>query len=312
MQAFEPLNFQIKSTYASVGHTVPNEVSNLCPGLWPPTPDGHGQCQDSPAIWAPLACSVAKSKTDCATEYWRPRLTQVVAVLPADPCEQLNLAHRITCRAYSQRVASLEDEAGRLRRTLEDRAGHARTLETRLATCQLELQQALDKVRARAAADDDAPHHQPVCQCQALRHWALTPAEHLCQPRSSACSMQRSLARGTGTAQGHSGKRPETSFSDVLLYASGQLACLCPDSKHIALPVLVQAQQHDEARARADAERASLSETVRRLSREVAKLEAFKRNLLHSLQAADEVRGTILARQEPFRLLGTSAVLTRM
>ena len=73
-------------------------------------------------------------------------------MLPPDPYEQLNLAHRITCRAYSQRVASLEGEAGRLRQALDDRAGHARTLEARLASCQLELRQALDKVRVGASS----------------------------------------------------------------------------------------------------------------------------------------------------------------
>ena len=83
----------------------------------------------------------------------RPGLpAQVLAVLPSNPYEQMNLAHRITCRAYSQRVASLEGEAGRLRKALDDRAGHARILEARLAGCQLELQQALDKVRAGARA----------------------------------------------------------------------------------------------------------------------------------------------------------------
>ena len=71
-------------------------------------------------------------------------------MLPSDPYEQLNLAHRITCRAYSQRVASLEGESGRLRKALDDRAAHARTLEGRLTSCQLQLQQALDTVRAAA------------------------------------------------------------------------------------------------------------------------------------------------------------------
>ena len=59
-----------------------------------------------------------------------------------------------------------------------------------------------------------------------------------------------------------------------------------------------QVQRHAEAQARADAERATLSETVRKLGRELAKLEAFKRNLLHSLQAAEEVSGTPMTQQQ--------------
>ncbi len=36
------------------------------------------------------------------------------------------------------------------------------------------------------------------------------------------------------------------------------------------------------------AEKAALVNTVRKLNRDVAKLEGFKRNLLHSLQASEE------------------------
>ena len=61
----------------------------------------------------------------------------------------------------------------------------------------------------------------------------------------------------------------------------------------------LQVQQQAEAQARAEAERAALSETVRKLGRELARLEAFKRNLLHSLQAADEVGRHTVMLQEP-------------
>ncbi len=52
-----------------------------------------------------------------------------------------------------------------------------------------------------------------------------------------------------------------------------------------------QARQHAEGEGRLQAENAQLAGGVRRLTRDVARLEAFKRNLLHSLQAADEARG---------------------
>lgn len=70
---------------------------------------------------------------------------QVLNVLPTDPYEQLKLAHRIGCRAFSQKVASLEGEVAHLKRALGDKAGHIRSLETRLTSCQLELQKAQDK-----------------------------------------------------------------------------------------------------------------------------------------------------------------------
>ena len=68
----------------------------------------------------------------------------------------------------------------------------------------------------------------------------------------------------------------------------------------------MQVQQHAEAQARADAERAALSETVHKLGRELARLEAFKRNLLHSLQAADQVGAWFLVNQQPCHMLGSN------
>ena len=71
---------------------------------------------------------------------------QVVAVLPADPWEQVALAHRITCRAYTLQVSALDSEVGYLRKALGDRASQVQALEGRLTSCQLELREALDKV----------------------------------------------------------------------------------------------------------------------------------------------------------------------
>ncbi|EIE24881.1 hypothetical protein COCSUDRAFT_28432 [Coccomyxa subellipsoidea C-169] len=77
---------------------------------------------------------------------------EVLAVLPTDPHEQLKLAHKIGSRAYAQKVSSLESEVGHLRRVLADKDSHIRTLETRLTSYQLELQEALDKARASTDA----------------------------------------------------------------------------------------------------------------------------------------------------------------
>lgn len=103
---------------------------------------------------ATLATSLA-SRATCPARMLRPELTpapapagrQVVAVLPSNPVEQLRLAHAITCHAYSGRVTALEAEVGRMRRSAADKAAHVRTLETRLTSLQLELQDALDKAR---------------------------------------------------------------------------------------------------------------------------------------------------------------------
>lgn len=68
-------------------------------------------------------------------------------MLPTDPYEQLKLAHKISSRAYTQKVSSLESEVGHLRRALADKNGHIRTLETSLTSCQLQLQEANEKAR---------------------------------------------------------------------------------------------------------------------------------------------------------------------
>ncbi|CAL8464151.1 g3686 [Coccomyxa elongata] len=119
---------------------------------------------------------------------------EVLAVLPTDPYEQLKLAHKISSRAYTQKVSSLESEVGHLRRALADKNGHIRTLETSLTSCQLDLQEANEKVRAS-----------------------------------------------------------------------------------------------NDAQSKLAAEKSALVGTVRGLNRQIAKLEGFKRNLLTSLQASEEM-----------------------
>ena len=54
---------------------------------------------------------------------------------------------------------------------------------------------------------------------------------------------------------------------------------------------VLQNKQAVEEQHRLQSEKAVLIDTVKKLNREVAKLEAFKKNLLQHLQDDDEVRG---------------------
>lgn len=57
----------------------------------------------------------------------------------------------------------------------------------------------------------------------------------------------------------------------------------------IAVAWLLQARASTDAQSKLAGERAALVGTVRSLNKHVAKLERFKRNLLTSLQASEEV-----------------------
>jgi hypothetical protein len=110
----------------------------------------------------------------------------VLSVLPTDPYEQLKLAHRIGCRAFSQKVASLESEVSHLKRELGDKGNLVRSLETRLTSCQLELQEALDKARPSTLAPASHllmnPEHT-ICPREFLCQWAS-----LCSALAVACA----------------------------------------------------------------------------------------------------------------------------
>lgn len=53
--------------------------------------------------------------------------------------------------------------------------------------------------------------------------------------------------------------------------------------------IILQARTSEEQAHRLGNEKAALINTVRKLNRDVAKLDSFKRNLLNSLQADEEV-----------------------
>lgn len=70
---------------------------------------------------------------------------EVMAVLPEDPFEQLDVARKITSMAIASRVSRLEADAARLRRDLADRDRAEADLRARLADSDARLLAALDE-----------------------------------------------------------------------------------------------------------------------------------------------------------------------
>jgi hypothetical protein len=73
---------------------------------------------------------------------------EILAVIPTDPYEQLDVARKITSMAISSRVSRLEADVARLRRDLADRERSESDLRARLADSDARLLAALsDNVR---------------------------------------------------------------------------------------------------------------------------------------------------------------------
>jgi len=72
---------------------------------------------------------------------------ELAALLPSDPTEQLELAHRIVNLAYSSKVAALEQENNSLRQTLMQRQSQMKALERRISSLELETSDAQEKAR---------------------------------------------------------------------------------------------------------------------------------------------------------------------
>ena len=82
----------------------------------------------------------------------------IVALLPPDPYEQLEVARKITAVAVAARASRLELEAARLRQSLSDRDRVAAELADRVARLELALRDA--EARLRGALDDNVrPDH---------------------------------------------------------------------------------------------------------------------------------------------------------
>ncbi|KAL3133994.1 hypothetical protein ABBQ32_008433 [Trebouxia sp. C0010 RCD-2024] len=120
---------------------------------------------------------------------------EMIQVLPSDHYAQLEVAHHISCYAFANKVKAMEAENQQLKQALTQKTSQVKTLESRLTSTQLDLQESQEKART----------------------------------------------------------------SEEQVY-------------------------------RLSNEKAALINTVRKLNRDVAKLDNFKRNLLNSLQADEEVR----------------------
>lgn len=72
---------------------------------------------------------------------------EIMSVLPTDPSEQLELAHRLANLAFSSKVASLEGDNNQLRQTLMQRQSQLKASERKTANLELELADAQDKMR---------------------------------------------------------------------------------------------------------------------------------------------------------------------
>ena len=70
-----------------------------------------------------------------------------MAVLPPEPYDQLDLAHRINAYAYTQKVAVLEAEAGQLRTQASQHKNHVKTLERRIENLVMEVNDANEKTK---------------------------------------------------------------------------------------------------------------------------------------------------------------------
>ena len=80
---------------------------------------------------------------------------EILAVIPTDPYEQLDVARKITSMAISSRVSRLEADVARLHRDLADRDRSEADLRARLADSDARLLAALE--------DNVRSSHRDVC-----------------------------------------------------------------------------------------------------------------------------------------------------
>lgn len=66
---------------------------------------------------------------------------EVLAVLPSDPYEQLDVARRITAMAVATRMAKLESETGKLRQKLTEKEHVIHGLQERVAEAEATLEE---------------------------------------------------------------------------------------------------------------------------------------------------------------------------
>ncbi|XP_058071974.1 uncharacterized protein At4g15545-like [Magnolia sinica] len=73
---------------------------------------------------------------------------EILAVIPTDPYDQLDLARKITSMAIASRVSRLESEAGRLRQTVADRDRTIYELQEKIAQLEVACRGADERLRA--------------------------------------------------------------------------------------------------------------------------------------------------------------------
>lgn len=180
-------------------------------------------------------------------------------------------------------MAAIEAEAQQLREAVINKQNNIKTLERRVGMLELEVQELAAKV--------GVPAHGWVLRCTGWIPPPPFPPPHtLCAQRSGANVTLPALT-------------PPPPFLFYLIdpSRSGTLrlspSTLCPRVQTALmnrtaqmLSIHSQNKQGTEEQHRLGAEKAALIDTVKRLNREVSKLEAFKRSLLQHLQEDDEVR----------------------
>lgn len=72
---------------------------------------------------------------------------ELVALLPTDPDQQLELAHRLASLAFTSKAAQLEAENAQLRQSVMQRQSQIKALERRVTNLELEVNEAQEKAR---------------------------------------------------------------------------------------------------------------------------------------------------------------------
>jgi hypothetical protein len=155
---------------------------------------------------------------------------ELLAALPRDPYEQLDLARRITALAVSGRVSGLEREAGRLRAEAAGKDRENAELRERVVLLDTALQET--NARLRAALEDNVGRagSWPRSICSHLASasaWVSEPGDSvvvqikLSKERDSLAQTSKKLARDLQKV------RPSAYLLIVRTYFVGVVLCCC-------------------------------------------------------------------------------------
>lgn len=110
---------------------------------------------------------------------------QVVAILPSDPFAQLELAHKIAQAALAQKTAQMESEGQQLREALLQKQNQIKSLERRVSSLELELQDMVSKVSGLHVS-------APPCRTPVVRARTVLPPRGGCTPVQKGCPIVKS------------------------------------------------------------------------------------------------------------------------